>query len=683
MPTREFRGVWVATVSNLDWPVQGASAESQKNHLRQIFDKVKEANLNAVFFQVRTEGDAFYRSRQEPWSRYLTGYMGKDPGYDPLAFAIEEAHARGLELHAWFNPFRVNAASFPDKKYAPTHITVLKPEWVLSFANGKRILNPGIPAVREYVAGVIQEVAANYAVDGVHFDDYFYPYAEGPFLGISREDAQTFAQFGKGFPTVKDWRRFNVTETIRLVQERLQATRPAARFGISPFGLWKNGTPVGTTGMDAYNVIGADALAWLEKGYVDYLTPQLYWPIGGKQDYQKLLEWWADQTSAHGRHLYAGHYPGRLGFTRQELPNQIKINRENRNRNSMGSVLFRVSDVIQADGTLFPTLKDSAFRLPALPPALPWKKGQSPAAPAFLSFSKNDSTHSYTLSWQRSEENREAFKRYAVYQLGEYPEPMAALPDGSLLAVTTGEALEVPAPQFEQGGPYWLVTEVGPSNLESSWSNLISRLETAEAPVVAVAPQPLPDPVPVLVEPLQREVFTASPAFQFKWEATQPAEAFHFQWSRDPEFLVLLEEQTEVPDSVTARSFANLSAGASYYFRVRSKQGNAWGNWSPSYKVSVSQAPQQTVTAPKEERLKVFPTLAGGPLVMEVTLNRKEVVKAELLSLDGKLVSKPFRKKVAAGRQLVQIKRKRIKAGLYLLVVKIGEEQLTQRVMLP
>ncbi|WP_299824868.1 family 10 glycosylhydrolase [uncultured Pontibacter sp.] len=495
-PNREFRGVWVATVSNLDWPQQGATAESQKTALRALFDKIKDANLNVVFFQVRTESDAFYKSGKEPWSRFLTGKQGVDPGYDPLAFAVEEAHKRGLELHAWLNPYRVHTSTSSSIVYASNHVSKTKPEWLLSFETGKKILNPGIPAVREHIATVVQEIAANYAVDGIHFDDYFYPYPEGTFTGVTTEDAQTFAQHGAGFSDVKDWRRNNINETIRLVHETLKTTRPTARFGVSPFGIWKNGTPTGISGMDAYNSIYADPVTWLQNKWVDYLTPQLYWPIGGAQDYRKLLEWWSDKAVVASRHLYVGHALYKTNYTEQEIPDQIEITRLNRKHNALGDVLYRATNLTANTNNIYTLLKSSTYKYPAAPPAMPWQNAAPPAAPTELSIAVNEATGAYEVNWKRNPTNTDSFKRYMLYATATAPASITDIPAGAVRALRASESFTIAAADFPQQPTYWVVTELGPANTESNLSNVVitgnltALQEPAKESILKVYPNP-------------------------------------------------------------------------------------------------------------------------------------------------------------------------------------------------
>ena len=337
-----------------------------------------------MFFQVRSACDAMYDSPLEPWSYWLTGRQGAapDPWYDPLAFAVREAHRRGMEIHAWFNPYRAQASS----TYEPSadHVTRTRPEWVLEFGD-LRVLDPGRAAVRDHVTGVVMDVARRYDIDGVHFDDYFYPY---PPNQIGTEDAATFAEESRGFTSLSDWRRDNVDLFIAQVADSLRALKPALKFGVSPFGIWKNGVPEGIRGLDAYDVIFADPTAWLAAGSVDYLVPQLYWPFGGPQDYGSLASWWAEQVG--GRHLYTGHglyraesetYSGEL-FSPDEIPAQVRFNRDS--PTILGSVFFRARNITHHHSQgIVEVLKADLYRHPALTPPMAWKGiGASRRAPS-------------------------------------------------------------------------------------------------------------------------------------------------------------------------------------------------------------------------------------------------------------------------------------------------------------
>ncbi|MDQ1044011.1 uncharacterized lipoprotein YddW (UPF0748 family) [Streptomyces sp. V4I2] len=303
----EMRGVWLATVQNRDWPSRpGLSAAAQRAELVAHLDKAAETGLNTVIFQVRPTADALWPSPYEPWSQYLTGTQGKHPGWDPLGTAVEEAHARGLELHAWFNPYRIAGHADPDK-LVRTHPARRHPNWVVTYG-GKLYYNPGLPEVRAFVQDAMLDAVAKYPVDAVHFDDYFYPY---PVAGQTFDDGEAYDRYGGGFPSRAAWRRDNIDLLVRETSARIKTVRPAARFGISPFGVWRNDTtdPRGsqTRALQAYDDLYADTRQWVRKNWIDYIVPQLYWNIGfAAADYAKLLPWWAEVARGTGTQLYAG-----------------------------------------------------------------------------------------------------------------------------------------------------------------------------------------------------------------------------------------------------------------------------------------------------------------------------------------------------------------------------------------
>jgi uncharacterized lipoprotein YddW (UPF0748 family) len=326
-PAAEFRGAWVATVFNLDWPSKpGLSAARQQAELRAILDRAKAIKLNAILLQIRPAGDALYASKIEPWSAFLTGTQGTDPGYDPLAFAIREAHARGIELHAWFNPFR--AATSPSGGTAANHVARTHPEWIRR--HGSLLwIDPGEPAARDYVLGVILDVVRRYDLDGVHLDDYFYPY---PAKGVSDfADEPSWKRIGQASGLRRaDWRRDNINRFVETLYRRVKAEKPAVKVGLSPFGIWRPGVPATTEAqLDAYGQLYCDAKLWLERGWCDYLAPQLYWSIEpAKQSFPVLLDWWRAQSKS-GRPVWPGLATERIGPNRpaQEIADQIALTR--------------------------------------------------------------------------------------------------------------------------------------------------------------------------------------------------------------------------------------------------------------------------------------------------------------------------------------------------------------------
>ncbi|MGH7665109.1 MAG: glycoside hydrolase family 10 protein [Gemmatimonadaceae bacterium] len=387
---REFRGVWVASVSNIDWPsLRGLPSRQQQEELRTILDRAAEIGLNAVILQVRPATDALYASSIEPWSEYLTGEMGRapEPFYDPLAFAIEEAHARGLELHAWFNPFRARHPS-ARSAVAPDHVSRTHPEFVRRY--GAHLwLDPGDPAARAYSTRVILDVVRRYDVDAVHLDDYFYPYRERDSTGalIDFPDDPTFERYRRSGGTLgrHDWRRSNVDAFVEQLYAAVKAEKPYVKVGISPFGIWRPGNPAQVKGFDAYEQIYADSRKWLRNGWVDYFAPQLYWPISQPaQSYTALLAWWTEQNLA-GRHLWPGNFTSRIesGDARSwpagEVLEQIRSTRAE--AGATGNIHFSMKALIHDRGGIADSLQQTLYSNPALVPATPWIDSVAPARP--------------------------------------------------------------------------------------------------------------------------------------------------------------------------------------------------------------------------------------------------------------------------------------------------------------
>lgn len=378
---REFRGVWVASVANIDWPSKRTlSTAEQQAELLAILDRASELNLNAVLFQVRPAADALYESAIEPWSEYLTGAQGRKPNpyWDPLAFAVREAHARGLELHAWFNPYR---ARFSDARspLVSRHIARTNPELVKTY--GQYLwMDPGEPAVRARTLQVVLDVVKRYDIDGVHIDDYFYPYPETDRRGrpIAFPDTKSFAKYRKdgGKLALADWRRDNVNTLVRELYQGIQHTKPWVRFGVSPFGIWRPGYPEQIRGFDAYDKLYADARKWLNEGWLDYLTPQLYWPTTKReQAYSVLLDWWSSENTM-SRHLWPGNFTSRAGatgsgsFPVSDLMEQIRVTR--RSSGASGNVHFSMKSFMSNQAAMNDSLLAGAYQEQALTPATAW-----------------------------------------------------------------------------------------------------------------------------------------------------------------------------------------------------------------------------------------------------------------------------------------------------------------------
>ncbi len=387
--TREFRGLWVATVANIDWPSKpGLSTWEQQRELLAILDRAAALKLNAIVFQVRPGADAFYASSFEPWSQFLTGRQGRahEPAWDPLAFAVEAAHKRGLELHAWFNPYR--AAYVTDTAIARNHISRTNPEMIWKY-DRYLWMNPGDSTVRTRSVRAIVDVAKRYDVDGVHIDDYFYPYPVNDVAGkkIDFPDSATYAAYLKrgGKLSKDDWRRDNVDRLVEAIYKGVHAAKPWVKVGISPFGIWRPGNPPQIQGFDAYNEIYADSKKWLEKGWLDYLAPQLYWPIRPPaQSFPVLLDWWLAQNPK-GRHIWPGLGTYRINETgtrkipAQEIVDQIDTLRAR--DHGPGHIHFNTTVIMKnADGIA--DKLSALYADPALVPASPWLGTRKPGHPA-------------------------------------------------------------------------------------------------------------------------------------------------------------------------------------------------------------------------------------------------------------------------------------------------------------
>lgn len=386
-PAREFRAAWVTSVYNLDWPSRpGLSKEQQKAEMRTMLDAAAKLGLNAVLLQVRPGGDALYVSKLEPWSAVLTGRSGGNPGYDPLAFAVEEAHRRGLELHAWFNPFRAKVGK---ASLDPLHWAVQHPQWMRG-ENAHVFMDPGLPAVQAHVLAVFKDVVSRYDIDGIHIDDYFYPY---PVFGpgavrqevlLGDEDQWAKESMGKAL-TLADWRRNNINRFVKSFYDSTKSVRPSVRVGISPFGIWQPGIPAGIEArVNAYDHLYGDSRRWLQEGWCDYLAPQLYWPIQpAKQSFTALMEWW--QAQSKGRPVWPGMAVDRVAGSKEpllkltELNDQMEVMR--RVAPVPGSVMWRMKSLTSDGRGVATLLKEKSYTARALAPPAPWLGALEPGRP--------------------------------------------------------------------------------------------------------------------------------------------------------------------------------------------------------------------------------------------------------------------------------------------------------------
>lgn len=420
-PKREFRAAWIATVANIDWPSKkGLSINQQKQEYIKLLDDVKAMGMNAVIVQIKPTADAFYPSEYGPWSEYLTGTQGKDPGYDPLAFMLEEAHKRNLEFHAWFNPYRITMNHKDLGKLSADHPAKKHPDWVLGYGN-QLYYDPGIPEARTFIIESINEVVKKYDIDGVHMDDYFYPYT---IKGQAFPDDASFKKYGGSqFKSKADWRRNNVNVLVRDLNAAIKKEKPYVKFGISPFGVWRNiaDDPTGSktkAGQTNYDSLFADTREWIQKGYIDYINPQIYWNIGFEAAaFDILLDWWRQEIKDKPIHLYIGQAAYKINnndvkawSNPEEYPRQIQMIR---NRADVhGSVHFSLKDLNHNPLGVKDRLTNDLYQKQALIPTMPWLDATPPKQPIITNAKQlQNGVH---LTIQDQPENDTAY--YAIYR---------------------------------------------------------------------------------------------------------------------------------------------------------------------------------------------------------------------------------------------------------------------------
>lgn len=421
-PPREFRAAWVATVANIDWPSRkDLSTEEQKQEIVALFDLLKLNNFNAVIVQIRPAADAFYQSQYEPWSRYLTGTQGVAPRpyYDPLSFMIEEAHKRNLEFHAWFNPYRALMSAYRNPNPS-NHITNTHPSWFVNYGK-KKYFNPGLPAVQDYCIKIVSDVVKRYDIDAVHMDDYFYPYR----IGKSEfPDLSAYRKYNRKQLSRDDWRRDNVNQLVRRLNTQIKRIKPYVKFGISPFGVWRNASVDSLRGSNTnagqtnYDDLFADVLLWQKNGWVDYLLPQLYWETGHKAaDYATLIEWW--DKHSYGRHMYVGHGIYRLGSKKAVWQNlneiEHQINETRRYKNIHGSAYYSIKFLKRNTLGINQMFRNKVYEHPALLPRMPWLPSMLdktlPPKPLFVQM-QYGTNGLKMLKWHNNDK-----QQFAVYEI--------------------------------------------------------------------------------------------------------------------------------------------------------------------------------------------------------------------------------------------------------------------------
>ncbi|MBA2745284.1 MAG: family 10 glycosylhydrolase, partial [Flavisolibacter sp.] len=488
---RELRGAWITTYLGLDWPVRTQTPAQQRSALVTIMDHHRVTGINTVYFQVRSQSDAMYPSTLEPWSYDLTGSQNTAPNplWDPLQFAIDESRKRGFEFHTWINPFRAvantnnanNTAMFSNAHVSKTH-----PEWMLTIGT-VRILNPGIPAVRDYLTNVIVDILKRYDVDGIHFDDYFYPSG-------TINDNDTYLADSRGFPNTTagrgDWRRDNINLFIQRVYDSITTIKPWVKFGVSPTGIYRSstnsaiGSATSSGAFQHYSVAYADTKKWLQEGWVDYIAPQLYWFIGQTgSDYGVLVPWW--NNNAFGRHIYIGMAAykvndpaqGAAWANRSQIPNQVRMNRDAAYPNVLGSIFFRTQFLRNNPLNVRDSLKDRFYTKPALQPTMPWRDDTAPAPATALNALKYGDD-SVVLKWSKPAAATNELDRARQFVIYRSTSTGIDIEDpANLMAITVNDTTAfrdvniVPGTEY-----YYVVTSIDRFHNESSVSNEANNL---------------------------------------------------------------------------------------------------------------------------------------------------------------------------------------------------------------
>ncbi len=550
-PKREFRSAWIATVWCLDWPSQGAGATKQKEQMDRLLDSLQVNRFNAVNFQVRSMCDAMYRSSMEPWSSYLTGTRGQDPGFDPLQYVVEGCHKRGMECHAWVNPYRWSTGT----DWNTAQDRELKEDgWLLTYGT-TIILDPGQQRTIDRIVAVCREIITNYDVDGILYDDYFYP-SDIP-TDASAQDYDEWQQSGTTL-SFGDWRRDNVNRMVKAVYDMIQETRPEVRYGVSPAGVAasspavaaKHGVDPCPTGSDwQYNGIFSDPLAWYEAQSIDYMSPQVYWPFGHRtNDYGLITQWWGQIAEHFGRQVFisssiSGLTSSSTSVQYKEYADEVEFNRTSSLDGNPGAIFYSCKYLYAiSSNPLGHYLKNTVFTKPALPPAMPWKQGYDPGAVQHLERVGNQ------LRWDAYDN-----VRYSVYA---FPMTMNTTTFAGqidyLLGMTYEPAFDIPA-EYQQGYQFavCVLDRVG-----NEWAPAFLSAELDQ----------LDNPVPI--SPSDGAIVDAP--FCFTWHPVLGATSFLVELSNSPDFSSVLESVRVTETEASALLFNKLTHGKTQYWRVQS-----------------------------------------------------------------------------------------------------------------
>jgi uncharacterized lipoprotein YddW (UPF0748 family) len=657
-PKREMRATWLATVGAIDWP-KSTTAAMQKTEMTRMLDSIQSLNMNAVFFQVRSRCDAMYNSAYEPWSSDLKINRGTTPEYDPLAFVLEECHKRGLECHAWLNPYRYNnsGATWTGNHDHPLNYEHTHPEWLLYYTSNI-ILDPALPDVRFRIKSVVGDLLSKYDVDGIIFDDYFYAYG-----GTTNQDAASQATYKPSGMNVHDWRRNNVNRMIADVYDTIQAVKPWVTFGVSPFGIWttdasvaaKEGIslPSGITGGNMYQEIYCDPVAWLKQGTVDYISPQLYWKTGGGQDYNKLCPWWADLANRFGVQFYSSmanyKYAEKTdaAYTVTELANQSSRNRSTMKDDAPGHVFYNTQAWV-FDAPFRKKFREEVFTAPALPPAIGWKRADDQDPVSFVAPSGS------TINWTH---NSDANVRYAVYAVphANRNDPHIFSSSRYLLGIVYDLKYKLPT------GISTSSHKIAVSVIDHYGNEYAPRVMGENPAATATAAQlTYPANNIAVIFPLT-----------FRWEAVTGADCYVWQLARDAHFTdIVATRETTVPQFDSSLQM-NIKDNERYYWRVKTRKVNANDIWSETRVIAnatdISTVAQETLDA----------RLQGDYLVVDAT--KPAPLTVRVYNLSGQLLSLEEHA-LQYGENTFPLNLMGINKGVYLVQIQMDDKTQTLKV---
>ncbi len=655
-PKREFRGAWIATYTNIDWPTKTQTPQQQRDAFMVIANHHQQTGMNALFIQVRSQCDAMYESAIEPWSADLTGTQGvaPNPFWDPMKFMLDECHKRGMEFHAWINPYRAvgNTANLPN--FSASHVAKQHPDWLLTVGT-LQILNPGLVAVRDYTTSVIVDIVKRYDVDGIHFDDYFYP------SGTINDDS-AFNADPRGFTVRADWRRDNINLLVKRVYDSVKSIKPWVKFGISPSGIYRNSTDpnIGsaTSGLEHYTTYYADTKKWLQQGWVDYMCPQLYWYIGqSNADYKILVPWW--NNIANGRHIYIGMAGYKVADPAQgaawalpsQIPDQVRMNRSY--PNVFGQAIYNTTSLRSNKLGFRDSFRLNFYPTPALLPTMPWRDSITPQPPVNLTVRKFG-TDSAVLNWTKppaTTNELDKVKRFVIYRSQN---PVIDLTNANnILAITPNDTTAYRDTTIGSNvNYYYTVTSLDRFQNESIAANTFELL------------------------PLTLLDFTATKTSEanvnVQWSTAGEDRVEHYEIERSQyaaNFLMIGKMVARNSNRTEHYAFTDITYGitGTLYYRLKMVDKNGQFKYSPVRTINKEQS---------GEMVKVFPTILrqGGALQLQVITPENKRMTYSLFDQVGRELSKGIITNTGASNTWL-INTRNLSAGVYVIQISQADKK--------